>query len=225
APVSPEIKDSRRKGRWPEAQNQSGFIGLLHLNMVLSNIVSSLFKRRLPADIAEGMALPPRIVSPYEKICMDWQQRQRPGAGLFNLGNTCYVNVILQCLTYTPPLANYLLSSKHSQSCQQQGFCMMCTMEAHVRKVLCSSASAILPGAVLRDLKCKLFRFEYGRQENAYEFLRCTLSAMHRASNCKFQSSPTTGLLDQPLPLCTLTHSPTPSFALPQYPSGSQAHR
>ncbi|NXU66802.1 UBP42 hydrolase, partial [Horornis vulcanius] len=128
----------------------------------------------------EGMALPRRIFPP-EKICMDWQQRQRPGAGLFNLGNTCYINVILQCLTYTAPLANYLLSHKHSQSCQQQGFCMMCTMEAHVGKVLCSSASAVLPGAVLRDLKFIGEEFEYGRQENAYEFLRCTLSAMHRA--------------------------------------------
>uniref|UniRef100_A0A8C5X2Z6 USP domain-containing protein n=1 Tax=Malurus cyaneus samueli TaxID=2593467 RepID=A0A8C5X2Z6_9PASS len=132
-------------------------------------------------DTAEGMALPQRIIFPPEKICMDWQQRQRPGAGLFNLGNTCYINVILQCLTYTPPLANYLLSYEHSQSCQQQGFCMMCIMEAHVRKVLCSSASAILPGAVLRDLKFIGEGFEYGRQENAYEFLRCTLSAMQRA--------------------------------------------
>ncbi|NWS24721.1 UBP42 hydrolase, partial [Polioptila caerulea] len=129
----------------------------------------------------KGMALPQRIPFPPEEICMDWQKRQRPGAGLFNLGNTCYINVILQCLTYTPPLANYLLSHEHSQSCQQQGFCMMCTMEAHVRKVLCSSASAILPGAVLRDLKFIGEEFEYGRQENAYEFLRCTLSAMHRA--------------------------------------------
>ncbi|NXO86300.1 UBP42 hydrolase, partial [Sitta europaea] len=128
----------------------------------------------------EGMALPPRVFSP-EKICMDWQQRQRPGAGLFNLGNTCYINVILQCLTYTPPLANYLLSQEHSQSCQQQGFCMMCTMEAHVRRILRSSASAILPRAVLINLKSIGEEFEYGRQENAYEFLRCTLSAMHRA--------------------------------------------
>ncbi|NXS84224.1 UBP42 hydrolase, partial [Erpornis zantholeuca] len=129
----------------------------------------------------EGMALPQRMAFPPEKICMDWQQRQRPGAGLFNLGNTCYINAILQCLTYTPPLANYLLSYEHSRSCQQQGFCMMCTMEAHVRKVLCSPASAVLPGAVLRDLKFIGEEFEYGRQENAYEFLRCALSAMQRA--------------------------------------------
>ncbi|CAN8194279.1 unnamed protein product [Coccothraustes coccothraustes] len=130
--------------------------------------------------IAKEMSLPQRIF-PQEKTSMDWQQRQRPGAGLLNLGNTCYINVILQCLTYTPPLANYLLSYKHSQSCQQPGFCMMCTMEAHVRKVLCSSATAILPAAVLRDLKFIGEEFEYGRQENAYEFLRCTLEAMHRA--------------------------------------------
>uniref|UniRef100_A0A8C0UKY9 Ubiquitin carboxyl-terminal hydrolase 42-like n=1 Tax=Cyanistes caeruleus TaxID=156563 RepID=A0A8C0UKY9_CYACU len=82
---------------------------------------------------------------PMAEICLappnlntfkDLSQTKRPGAGLFNLGNTCYINVILQCLTYTPPLANYLLSYEHSQSCQQQGFCMMCTMEAHVRKLL-----------------------------------------------------------------------------------------
>uniref|UniRef100_A0A8D2MW17 Ubiquitin carboxyl-terminal hydrolase 36 n=1 Tax=Zonotrichia albicollis TaxID=44394 RepID=A0A8D2MW17_ZONAL len=141
-----------------------------HLNMILRNnlkIVSPLFKHHFPADIAEEMALPQRIFPP-EKISMDWQQRQRPGAGLFNLGNTCYINVILQCLTYTPPLANYLLSYQHSQSCQQQGFCMMCTMESHLFQLLNSFS-------VIGE------EFEYGRQENAYEFLRCTLDAMHRA--------------------------------------------
>ncbi|NXE98540.1 UBP42 hydrolase, partial [Menura novaehollandiae] len=141
----------------------------------------------------EGMAVPQRVVFPPEKICMDWQQRQRPGAGLFNLGNTCYINVILQCLTYTPALANYLLSYEHSQWCQQQGFCMMCIMQAHIRKVLCSSASAILPGAVLRDLKFIGEEFEYGRQE----FLCCTRNAMQRAclrghSNLDFSSQETT---------------------------------
>ncbi|NXM02598.1 UBP42 hydrolase, partial [Tyrannus savana] len=169
----------------------------------------------------EGMTPPQRILFPPEEICMDWQQRQRPGAGLLNLGNTCYINVILQCLTYTPPLANYLLSREHSQLCFQQGFCMMCIMEAHVRKVLRSSASAIWPKAVIRDLKRKSFQvlqqvlspscrvalltsflvigeeFEPDTAGDAFEFLCCALKAMQRAclggsSNLDISSQTTT---------------------------------
>ncbi|KAF1675815.1 Ubiquitin carboxyl-terminal hydrolase 42, partial [Pygoscelis papua] len=129
----------------------------------------------------EGMAPPQRILFPPEKICMAWQQRQRPGAGLHNLGNTCFLNSVLQCLTYTPPLANYLLSREHSQSCHQQGFCMMCVMEAHVNEVLRFSASAIQPWTVVHVLTRIGEHFQHGMQEDAHEFLRCTVDAMQRA--------------------------------------------
>ncbi|KAM6244873.1 ubiquitin carboxyl-terminal hydrolase 42-like [Spheniscus humboldti] len=112
---------------------------------------------------------------------MDWQQRQRAGAGLHNLGNTCFLNSVLQCLTYTPPLANYLLSREHSQSCRQQGFCMMCIMEAHVNKVLHSSASAIQPWTVVSVLTRIGEHFQLGMQEDAHEFLHYTVDAMQRA--------------------------------------------
>ncbi|KAK0683920.1 UBP42 hydrolase, partial [Pygoscelis papua] len=129
----------------------------------------------------EGMAPPQRILFPPEKICMAWQQRQRPGAGLHNLGNTCFLNSVLQCLTYTPPLANYLLSREHSRSCRQEGFCMMCVMEAHVNKVLHSSASAIQPSTVISVLTRIGEHFQLGMQEDAHEFLRYTVDAMQRA--------------------------------------------
>ncbi|NWW95395.1 UBP42 hydrolase, partial [Rhynochetos jubatus] len=157
----------------------------------------------------EGMAPPERILSPPEKICMAWQWRRRAGAGLHNLGNTCFLNSVLQCLTYTPPLANYLLSYEHSQSCGLQGFCMMCSMEAHVNKVLHSSASAIKPWAVVHVLTSKSFQalrgvcspscrrelltssvlaigrhFQLGIQEDAHEFLRYIVDAMQSACLC-----------------------------------------
>ncbi|KFU91269.1 Ubiquitin carboxyl-terminal hydrolase 42, partial [Chaetura pelagica] len=129
----------------------------------------------------EGMTAPQSILFPPEEICTDWQQRQQAGAGLHNLGNTSYLNAVLQCLTHTPPLANYLLSGEHSQSCGQQDFCMMCLMEAHVKKVLHSSGSAIEPWEVTSVLPRIGESFRLGKEGDAHEFLRCAVAAMQRA--------------------------------------------
>ncbi|CAI5723256.1 unnamed protein product [Hyaloperonospora brassicae] len=41
-----------------------------------------------------------------------WHQAKKIGPGLANLGNTCYLNSVLQCLTYTPCFAQFLLDKR-----------------------------------------------------------------------------------------------------------------
>ncbi|XP_053911903.1 ubiquitin carboxyl-terminal hydrolase 36-like [Cuculus canorus] len=130
---------------------------------------------------AHGIPMPKNMLFPMERLSLKWQQTYWIGAGLQNLGNTCFLNATLQCLTYTPPLANYLLSREHSRTCQQSEFCMLCTMENHILQVFGSSGSTIEPVSFIRDLKKIAKHIRFGRQEDAHEFLCFIIDAMQRA--------------------------------------------
>lgn len=71
----------------------------------------------------DGVPAPQKVLFPMERLSLQWERVYRVGAGLHNLGNTCFLNATVQCLTYTPPLANYLLSREHARNCEwlQQG--------------------------------------------------------------------------------------------------------
>ncbi|XP_064926072.1 ubiquitin carboxyl-terminal hydrolase 36-like [Columba livia] len=136
---------------------------------------------RTPGRLGDGVPAPQKGLFPAGRLAMQWQRVQRIGAGLLNLGNTCFLNATLQCLTYTPPLANYLLSREHSRTCHQSGFCMMCVMQNHVTQAFANSGSVIKPVSLVRDLKKIAPHIRLGRQEDAHEFLRFTIDAMQKA--------------------------------------------
>ncbi|NXW62737.1 UBP36 hydrolase, partial [Eurystomus gularis] len=129
----------------------------------------------------DGVPAPQKVLFPTERLSMRWERIYRVGAGLHNLGNTCFLNSTVQCLTYTPPLANYLLSKEHSRSCHQGGFCMMCIMQNHIIQAFANSGNAIKPLSFIRDLKKIAQNIHFGRQEDAHEFLRYTIDAMQKA--------------------------------------------
>ncbi|NXT83458.1 UBP36 hydrolase, partial [Zapornia atra] len=129
----------------------------------------------------DGIPAPQKVLFPVKSLSMKWERIYHIGAGLRNLGNTCFMNSTMQCLTYTPPLANYLLSKEHSRNCQQEGFCMLCVMEIHMNQAFSNSGSVIKPTVIIRELKNIAQHIRVGRQEDAHEFLCYTVDAMQKA--------------------------------------------
>ncbi|MCL7038158.1 hypothetical protein MKW94_024490 [Papaver nudicaule] len=107
---------------------------------------------------------------------------RRIGAGLENLGNTCFLNSVLQCLTYTQPFAAYLQSGKHKSSCHIAGFCAMCAIQNHVSRALQSTGRILAPKDLVMNLRCISRNFRNARQEDAHEYMVNLLESMHKCS-------------------------------------------
>ncbi|XAR66764.1 Ubiquitinyl hydrolase 1, partial [Bertholletia excelsa] len=105
---------------------------------------------------------------------------KRIGAGLENLGNTCFLNSVLQCLTYTEPLAAYLQSGKHQNSCRTAGFCALCAIQKHVSRALQLTGRSLAPKEIVSNLRCISRNFRNSRQEDAHEYMVNLLESMHR---------------------------------------------
>ncbi|XP_063790541.1 ubiquitin carboxyl-terminal hydrolase 42 isoform X2 [Pseudophryne corroboree] len=146
------------------------------------------------ADSGDGLNEEQCDLFPPEELGLRWQRVQKVGAGLQNLGNTCFVNSVLQCLTYTAPLANYMLTREHSKTCHEQDFCMMCVMQSHILQVLSNSGNVIKPTNVINDLRRIAKHFRHGSQEDAHEFLRFTVDEMQK---CCLNSCPSLDMCAQ----------------------------
>ncbi|KAK9765316.1 hypothetical protein K7432_006450 [Basidiobolus ranarum] len=134
-----------------------------------------------------GFRRPTQILFRKERLSTSWENILPVGPGFNNLGNTCYINVILQALIYTPPLTNYMLTKEHSSLCKMMEFCSLCELEQLANRCFSSNKmtdenQAISPKKLLGHLRAIAKNFRIGRQEDAHEFGRYFVDVLQR--NC-----------------------------------------
>ena len=135
-----------------------------------------------PSSSNDGIPSPKFVLFDVEKLELNWKKAIRVGSGLTNLGNTCFLNSALQCLTYTPPLANYLLTGDHKRSCKVNGqFCMLCSLQHHLSNSFKNTGHSIRPMGILKNLRLIAKHMHFGRQEDAHEFIRYSIDAMQKS--------------------------------------------
>ncbi|KAK1396002.1 Ubiquitin-specific protease 16 [Heracleum sosnowskyi] len=142
---------------------------------------------------------------PYEQFVKlyNWNKVEMKPCGLINCGNSCYANAVLQCLAFTPPITAYLLQRLHSKTCQTKGWCFTCEFESLIVKAK-EGNTPLSPIRILSHIGNIGSHLNYGKEEDAHEFLRCAIDTM-QSSCLKEATSKCSGSLNEETSLIGLT--------------------
>jgi ubiquitin carboxyl-terminal hydrolase 22/27/51 len=102
--------------------------------------------------------------------------------GLINLGNTCFMNCIVQVLTHIPLLKEFFLSNKHKCMMTSPSLCLVCEMSLLFQAMYSGNQSPHIPYKLLHLIWIHAEHLAGYRQQDAQEFLIAILDVLHRHS-------------------------------------------
>ncbi|XP_058222259.1 ubiquitin C-terminal hydrolase 22 [Rhododendron vialii] len=103
--------------------------------------------------------------------------------GLNNLGNTCFMNSVLQALLHAPPLRNYFLSDNHNhETCRRRSpdqLCLPCDIDVIFSAVFSGERTPYSPAQFLYSWWQHSENLACYEQQDAHEFFIAMLDRIH----------------------------------------------
>ncbi|KAJ4935138.1 hypothetical protein JOQ06_016674, partial [Pogonophryne albipinna] len=123
----------------------------------------------------------------YSAECSTNSKSAQGLVGLKNLGNTCFMNSILQCLSNTHSLRDYCLHNSHRRDLNNNSRTNTALMEEFAKLLqtmwTSSSSEAVSPSEFKTQIQRYAPRFVGYNQQDAQEFLRFLLDGLHNEVN------------------------------------------
>lgn len=104
--------------------------------------------------------------------------------GIINLGNTCFMNSVLQSFLHNPFIKDFFLMGKHNddENCplmSGQDFCMVCESEEILSSFLNGDSKPVVPNKFLYSSWISIRNLAGYEQQDAHEFFIALLNTLH----------------------------------------------
>ncbi|XP_026846612.1 ubiquitin carboxyl-terminal hydrolase Usp2 isoform X1 [Drosophila persimilis] len=119
----------------------------------------------------------------YRSSATQREEKSEGLCGLRNIGNTCFMNSVIQCLSHTTELTRFLRTHHGSRSSATKDQLILFEFAKLIQEMWTSSVHTVTPMDLKRAFSAKHRMYSDYNQQDAQEFLRFFLDSLHSALN------------------------------------------
>ncbi|KRK07130.1 ubiquitin carboxyl-terminal hydrolase Usp2 isoform X2 [Drosophila yakuba] len=119
----------------------------------------------------------------YKSASASRDEKSEGLCGLRNIGNTCFMNSVIQCLSHTQELTRFLRSHHGSRSSSTKDQQILHEFAKLIQEMWTSNVHTVTPMELKRAFSTKHRMYSDYNQQDAQEFLRFFLDSLHSALN------------------------------------------